>query len=154
MKPKRPLRPTNTSYSEVQKNETNQDNGNVSEEQSKSSKEVNKISNPFGNTTKSPFGNIQQQKEEPTSYTNPPTNKQQKPAQITTLPPTQSEVSNKINNVSNNSRTDMRSELTDTSYDGRKVNNENQQEQIQREVRKGNAYTASETSQSHSKLFI
>ena len=159
MKPKRPLRPTTTSYSEPSNNEVNQDNGNVNEEQQKPSKEVNKITNPFGNQAKPRVNNLQQQKEENTvnQYTNPPTNKSQKPPQVTSLPPTQSEITNKINNnVSNNSRSDTRSELTDTSYDTRKNNNNNdvQQEQQQKEIKRGNAYTSSETSQTHSKIIL
>ncbi len=154
MKPKRPLRPTTTSYSDAPKNETNQDNGNVSEEQTKPIKEVNKISNPFVNTTKSPFSNVQQQQKEENSG-NPPSHKLQRPTPVTSLPPTQSEVSNKINNnVSNNSRGDMRSEVNETGYDPRKVNSEVQQEQPQKEIKKGNIYTASETSQAHSKHHI
>jgi len=134
MKPKRPVRPAMTSYAEQDDSQSQQSNGNNESNSSTNNTKETPVNGPFSQKNKSPFSGNPPQSNPPVEkeqvYNNPPSTKNQRPNQVP----------NKTNeNVSQNQQKVQ-------NYEQQKVQQESPKKEVQK---RGNAYTLSETSQSH-----
>lgn len=142
MKPKRPVRPVMSDFTDnnnnINKNTTPSYQSNGNNETSSSTKE-NSVTNPFGNksSTKSPFAKSNQ--ENVYENTTPSSTKNsQKPS---SMRPVNNQSQDNFKTQEINS--DVRNESSTNST------REHQQQQQNQQKKRGNAYTMSETSQAH-----